>query len=117
MANAADIRREDAARARLAMGLAGYALSVPAEAIAAAERGEAAVAFARQLAMYLCHVAFEMSLTRVAYAFARDRSTAAHACHLIEDRREDPAFDEWAAALENMLREAPPPERRRSSVR
>lgn len=111
MAKPADMREEDAARARLAMGLAGYALGVPCEQIAAPHRGATVVAFGRQLAMYLCHVAFEMSLTRVAYAFARDRSTAAHACHVIEDRREDPSFDEWAGALENLLREAP--ERRR----
>jgi len=43
--------------------------------------------------MYLTHVVFEMSLARVADAFGRDRTTAAHACHLIEDGRDDPAFD------------------------
>ena len=50
--------------------------------------------------MYLCHTAFERSLARVAIAFGRDRSTVAHACHAIEDRREDPHFDDWIDALE-----------------
>jgi chromosomal replication initiation ATPase DnaA len=76
--------------------------------IAAPARGSAEAAFARQVAMYLCHVAFERSLSRVAQAFARDRSTVAHACHLVEDRRDDPAFDALIAALEESARAARP---------
>ena len=79
-------------------------------------RGSAEVAFARQVAMYLCHVAFELSLGRVAAAFARDRSTVAHACHLIEDRREDKAFEHWIDALEVALRGAPVSEPRRTAM-
>lgn len=74
-------------------------------------RGSASEALARQVAMYLCHVAFELSLARVASAFGRDRSTVAYACHAVEDRREEASFDRWIAELEGMLREAPPPER------
>jgi chromosomal replication initiation ATPase DnaA len=59
--------------------------------------------------MYLCHVAFEMSLARVASAFDRDRSTVGYACHSVEDRRENPQFDAWVDALEPALREAPAP--------
>jgi chromosomal replication initiation ATPase DnaA len=50
-----------------------------------------------------------MSLARVAIAFDRDRSTVAHACHIIEDRRDDPEFDAWIESLEDALRETPPP--------
>lgn len=99
----------DAARARLAAAVSGFALGAEQEEILAPTRGAAAAAFARQLAMYLAHVAFEMSLSRIAIAFGRDRSTVAHACHLIEDRRDDAAFDAWIDGLEAMLREAPPP--------
>ena len=53
------------------------------------------------------HVAFELPLSRVALAFGRDRSTAAHACHRIEDRRDDRAFDDYMDALEAALRTAP----------
>ncbi|MBX3509988.1 MAG: chromosomal replication initiator DnaA [Hyphomonadaceae bacterium] len=102
-------RRRDEAAARLAAGVAGYALNTPTEGILAGPRGSAETAFARKVAMYLCHVAFELSLGRVAAAFARDRSTVAYACHSIEDRREDEAFDAWIAALERAVREAPAP--------
>ncbi len=44
---------------------------------------------------------------RVAAAFGRDRSTVAHACREIEDRREDGQFDLWISALEGMLHRAP----------
>lgn len=36
----------------------------------------------------------------------------AHACHAIEDRREEPYFDLWIAGLEAMLRAAPRQEER-----
>lgn len=101
-------RRADAA-AQLAAGVTSYALGVPVSQIMGEERGVAATAFARQVAMYLTHVAFELSLAHVAAAFSRDRSTAAHACHVIEDRRDDDSFDLWIGALEAMLRDAPAP--------
>ena len=105
-------RARDEAAAKLAAGVASYALGVEVDAILDLPRGSAAAAFARQVAMYLCHVAFEQSLARVAAAFGRDRSTVAHACHVIEDRRDDCDFDTWIAALEAMLRDAPAPGRR-----
>jgi len=99
----------DRAAARLAMDLAAYACAVEPGEMSARTRGSAEVAAARQLAMYLAHVAGGMSLARVAYAFGRDRSTVAHACRTIEDRRDDPAFDAQVEMLEELLREAPPP--------
>lgn len=102
-------RAQDATAARLAVDVTAYALKVSAQDVIDGGRGTAHVAMARRVAMYLCHVAFELSLQRVAEAFARDRSTVAHACHLIEDQRDDPRFDDWLATLEAMLRTAPPP--------
>ena len=67
-----------------------------------ATRGRAKVALARQVAMYLAHVGCGMSLTETGRLFDRDRTTVAHACGIIEDRRDDPLFDraldllEWA---------------------
>lgn len=101
-------RRRDNASARLAAGMASFALDVPLDEILKDTRGAQDAAFARQVAMYLCHVAFELSLSRVAIAFGRDRSTVAHACHAIEDRRDEPMFDGWIGALETALRDAPP---------
>ena len=101
--------RDDAALAELTMSVAGFALDIAPAQIASHERGSARTAFARQVAMYLCNVAFGLSLSRVAFAFGRDRSTVAHACHIVEDRRESDAFDAWIANLEGMLRRAPSP--------
>lgn len=101
-------RAADDAAARLAAGAAGYALGAPVEEIVGEARGSAEAAFARQVAMYLCHVSLEWSLGRIAQAFGRDRSTVAHACHSIEDRRDDDVFDDWIAALEESVRMAAP---------
>jgi chromosomal replication initiation ATPase DnaA len=61
------------------------------------------VAFARQVAMYLAHVAAGLPMAEVGRLFARDRTTVAHACALVEDRRDDPAFDRALAILEFAL--------------
>jgi chromosomal replication initiation ATPase DnaA len=97
----------DAAFARVASAVTGFALGVEADDIVDTRRGSAEVAFARQVAMYLCHIAFEFSLARVAIVFRRDRSTVAHACHVVEDRRDDAHFDHWINALELALRDTP----------
>jgi chromosomal replication initiation ATPase DnaA len=98
----------DFARARFACDAAAFALGCE-EALLSEARGSPQVAFARQVAMYLTHVAFGMSLQRVGFAFARDRSTVAYACHLVEDRRDDAAFDTMLDQLEASLRAAPAP--------
>jgi chromosomal replication initiation ATPase DnaA len=56
-------------------------------------RGRPHVAFARQVAMYLAHV-----------AWGGDRTTVAHACGLIEDSRDDPMLDRSLELLEGVLR-------------
>lgn len=65
-------------------------------------RGRAKVALARQAAMYLAHVVCGMSLTQVGRIFDRDRTTVAHACGLIEDRRDEPCFDRVIELLEHV---------------
>jgi chromosomal replication initiation ATPase DnaA len=63
-------------------------------------RGRSRVAFARQVAMYLAHVAFGLTLTTVGRAFGRDRTTVSHACALVEDARDNPEFDHTLELLE-----------------
>lgn len=109
--NVRERRAQDEAGAELAASVAGYALKVEPSDVLSEGRGGAEAAFARQVAMYLCYVGFEWSLARVASAFARDRSTVSHACHAIEDRREDSQFDLWMGSLETMLHGAPAPRR------
>lgn len=69
-------------------------------------RGTPRVARARQIAMYLAHVAIPMTLTDAGRAFGRDRTTAAHACRVIELARDNASFDEWLAVLERRLARA-----------
>jgi chromosomal replication initiation ATPase DnaA len=56
-------------------------------------RGSPQMAFARQVAMYLAHVVCGFSFTEVGALFGRDRTTVAHACMVVEDRRDDPELD------------------------
>ncbi len=72
---------------------AAIVFEVPLEAVTAPARGAAQVAFARQSAMYLAHILLGMNYSAVGKLFGRDRTTAAHACQTVEDRRDDPAID------------------------
>lgn len=63
----------------------------------------AAVARARQFAVYLNHVALGESLSTCARLFNRDRATVRHACARIEDMRDEPHFDFSATVLEKAL--------------
>ncbi|MCP5432292.1 MAG: chromosomal replication initiator DnaA [Alphaproteobacteria bacterium] len=98
------------ARATFARQLVAFATETDDAALAAPSRCEAPVARARQVAMYLCHVVFGMSLTEVGRAFGRDRTTAAHACRLVEDLRDDALLDAWLGRLEAFLAAAPRPD-------
>ena len=67
------------------------------------KRGSAEVAGARQLAMYLLHVGLGRPQHFVGLIFRRDPSTVSYACHAVEDRRDDPAFEAEVCALEATL--------------
>jgi hypothetical protein len=88
---------------RFAETLVSAAWAVSHAEIRSSHRGRAAAANARQAAMYLAHVHLGQSLSAVGRSFGRDRTTVAHACACIEDRREDPAFDRVLACLEAAL--------------
>ena len=78
--------------------------TVPIDELYAPTRRRAEVALARQSAMYLAHVALGLNFTDVGRAFGRDRTTAAHACRTIEDRRGHAELDTRLAELEHALR-------------
>jgi chromosomal replication initiation ATPase DnaA len=71
--------------------------------LCAATRRSPRAAFARQVAMYLAHVVCGLSLTEVGVLFDRDRTTVAHACELVEDRRDDPELDGRLEHLERAV--------------
>lgn len=102
----------DRRAAYLAAHLTGYALGLRSADIMARGRGTKAVAKARQLAMYLAHIALGWSIARVADAFGRDRSTVAHACQIVEFQRDDEAFDHWLSEMEESLTRVVPLARR-----
>ncbi len=74
--------------------------AVPRNALGRPSRGKAPIALARQAATYLAHVSCGLSLTDVGQIFARDRTTVAHACAVIEDRRDDAVFDRALELME-----------------
>lgn len=80
------------------------AFGVSVEDIRSSSRRNAKVAFARQSAMYLTHIMLGLNFSAVGLLFDRDRTTAAHACKLVEDRRDDPAIDRLLQQLEDACR-------------
>jgi hypothetical protein len=85
------------------LGLVAAARGVPILLLLHPSRCVAAVAEARQLAMYLVHVALRRDYAAVGRYFGRDRTTVAHACARIEDGRDEPSFDDFVAQLEARL--------------
>jgi len=74
--------------------------ALPPADLMSPSRNSARAAFARQVAMYLAHVSFGATFSAVGRAFGRDRTTAAHAVRVIEERRDDPSIDALLNRLE-----------------
>ncbi len=83
----------------LAAMLAADALDVPLANVLAASRGSRTAAHARQVAMYLSHVALGIPVVAVGRCFSRDHSTVAHGCRRVEDLRDERSFDALIAEL------------------
>jgi hypothetical protein len=81
-----------------------YGFDIEPELLRYPSRGRANVAQARQVSMYLTHICLSFSLTQVGHLFERDRTTVAHACEVIERRRDDQAFDLALTLLERVVR-------------
>ena len=54
--------------------------------------------------MYLAHTGFELSFGTISRVFDRDRTTVSHACHVVEDGRDDIWLDCRLEALELFCR-------------
>jgi hypothetical protein len=57
----------------------------------------------RQVAMYAAHVVLGLSMADVGKGFGRDRTTVMHACHTIEDLRDEEEADEIVARMERVV--------------
>jgi chromosomal replication initiation ATPase DnaA len=80
--------------------------SIPSAELRSFDRANAAAARLRQVGMYIAHVAVHLSMSEVAKGFARDRTTVVHACHLVEDLRDDVDFDKICTTVEKIARAA-----------
>ena len=85
------------------MRLVAARLGVPAILLMHPSRCVAEIAEARQLAMYLMHVVFNRDYANTGRIFGRDRTTVAHACAAMEDKRDSARFDEMVSAMEAEL--------------
>lgn len=101
--------KSDLARARLVMAAVALEFGVPDIEVWSQTKGTSRSSFARQIAMYLTHIVYEINLSRVARTFNRDRSTASHACKVVEESRDDDLIDEKLISLEAFLERAPHP--------
>jgi len=79
------------------------AFGLRAEHLTGESRGSATIAFARQVAMYLAHTRLGLPYLAAGASFGRDRTTAAHACRKVEERREDPRVDSILDCLERAV--------------
>ena len=93
-------------RAGMAQIVAAHAYGVALDEIRARSRGESRTALARQVAMYLAHVVFSMTITEVAHGFGRCRATVYHAIQHVEALRDDPELNRRLGWLEATLRGA-----------
>lgn len=88
----------------LVEGIVASVFGVDPALLRGTTRGQARVALARQVAMYIAHVAYGLTLTEVGDLFGRDRTTVAHACQVVEQRRDSVEFDESVVLLELIVR-------------
>jgi chromosomal replication initiation ATPase DnaA len=91
-------------RAGMTQIVVAHAYGIPLDDLRGPSRGGPKAAHARQIAMYLAHIVFAMSLSAVARGFRRDRSTARHAIQRVEELREDPELNRTLGWLEATLR-------------
>lgn len=82
----------------------GQVFGIEGPRLRAGTRGRKNEALARQVGMYIAHVGLGCTFTEVGRVFGRDRTTVAHACALIEDRRDEPSFDLALQCLEGVVR-------------
>lgn len=85
---------------RMAQEIVSAFFEVPVAEIRRPNRAVSHICDARHVAMYLANVIFQVSLSRMAASFGRDRTSIAHAVRRVEDRRDDAQFDAQLCRLE-----------------
>ena len=83
--------------------IAAAIFSLPSRELRRPGRCADAISRVRQIAMYVTHVVLGLSMTEIGKGFGRDRTTVMHACHLVEDLRDDDDFDQIIARAEHIV--------------
>ena len=60
-------------------------------------------AHVQQIAMYTCHVVLRISMAEIGEAVGKHRTTVSYACHKVEDRRDNRAYDHFLSILERLV--------------
>jgi chromosomal replication initiation ATPase DnaA len=76
---------------------------IPGRELRRPGRSTAGITRTRQISMYVAHVTLQLSMQEVGRGFERDRTTVLHACHLVEDMRDDADFDRVVATAERIV--------------
>jgi chromosomal replication initiation ATPase DnaA len=90
----------------LVQATVSHVMGVPLKELCAATRRRPQAAFARQAAIYLCHIVFEVGISDLARIFGRDPSTVLYAVRRIEEMRDDGETDRLLQMLEALLLKA-----------
>ncbi|MEM9279954.1 MAG: helix-turn-helix domain-containing protein [Pseudomonadota bacterium] len=96
-------KRQASLLVKATIQIVAMAFELDSQTIMVPQRGVARIARARQVACYLLHTSLSMSLIEIGRAFSKDRTTIGHACRLVEDLRDEPAFDDRISELEKTL--------------
>lgn len=98
-------RRREEASLELCEGMIDITaalFNIPSKALRSSGKTRSDVSRVRQIAMYVSHVGLGLTMKEVGRGFGRDRTTVIHACHLIEDMRDDSDFDRVVAMTERV---------------
>lgn len=87
---------------RVVRQLVAELLALSSDRVLRRRNSRRAAIHVRQIAMYVCHVALQISFADIGAAFGRDRTTVGYACTVVEDRRDDRAFDDFVATVERV---------------
>lgn len=79
------------------------AFELPSERLFSYDRGNAKATRARQISIYLLHTGLSFSHAKISRIYNKDRTTISYACRLIEDLRDNPAFDDRILELEKTI--------------
>ena len=93
----------DIANMRLVLASVCRVFGLKEKYLLGASRGSAHLVEARHVAQYLAHIAWGLSFTCIARLSCRDRTSVAHACGCVEDKRDDEDFDKALFFLELAL--------------